>query len=190
MSMRMSRPHPRSPLVLDTNNAYARLGVSPLASVDEIKTVLNKKRREALELRRDGSKQALAEAEREMERLQDIEKDIGTPARRTAYDAEHPQNELLTVQPSPRDRVLADATRLDVVTRWLADVVGAGAMPTMPMSGDLIAPEGIDSELASILAPFEKSEMKRTTNSPEFVVTLAEMGNLDGGTTRSLGGNE
>ena len=38
------RPRPKTRLAIDTENAYAKLGASPLASIDEIKKILSDKR--------------------------------------------------------------------------------------------------------------------------------------------------
>ena len=46
------RPKPDAPLRIDPNNAYARLGVSPLASTDAIRALLRDKRKAAMEARR------------------------------------------------------------------------------------------------------------------------------------------
>ena len=73
------RPRAKTMVRLDLYNAYARLGVSPLLSTDEIKEVINRKRKEVMRQRRTRGEQQFGEEEAEMTRLQAIEDEIGTP---------------------------------------------------------------------------------------------------------------
>src|SRR5271170_6114691 len=95
------RPRSKTMVRLDLYNAYARLGVSPLLPADEIKEVINRKRRDVMRQRRTRGEQQFGEEEDEMTRLQAIENEIGSPKARAQYDRLNPQNELLTIQPSP-----------------------------------------------------------------------------------------
>ena len=99
------RPRAKTMVRLDLYNAYARLGVSPLLPTDEIKEVINRKRKEVMRQRRTRGEQQFGEEEAEMTRLQAIEDEIGTP-NPARYDRLNPQNALLTIQPgrqmSPR----------------------------------------------------------------------------------------
>lgn len=146
-----SRPFPRARLVIDPNNAYARLGVSPLASTDEIKSFINDRRSQALARRRSQGREAFGEEDAEITRLQEIEEEIGTARARTAYDQEYPQNELLTVQPSPRDRWLEPRRRAQLAAAWLREELGDQALLISPDSPELWLPRGLAAELEAAL---------------------------------------
>ena len=90
---------------IDLENAYARLGVSPLMPTDEIKEIINRRRKDLMRLRRTRGEQRFGEEEAEMTRLQAIEDEIGTPKARGRYDRLNPQNALLTIQPGERPGV-------------------------------------------------------------------------------------
>ncbi len=151
------RPRPKTRLAIDTENAYAKLGASPLASIDEIKKILSDKRGKAMAARRAKGQAASGDDEAEIIELQAIEKQIGSPASREAYDREHPQNALLTVQPAPRDRAFEPAKIASLVTAWLVDELGADSMLLHPDAYWLWLPSGLDSELAAQLAPFSET---------------------------------
>lgn len=164
------RPRPKAPLRIDPGNAYARLGVSPLASTDEIKKVLADRRARAMAARRSRSDQQFGDDDDEILRLQAIEKDIGTPQARAAYDQAQPQNALLTVQPGPRDR-LEPARRLSLVTAWLLEELGADAGLLHPDAHDLWLPAGLDRDLVAALAGFAQTS---AAPLPASADTLAE----------------
>src|SRR3954464_11519700 len=125
------RPRPKARLVIDPNNAYARLGVSPLLSTEEIRAFISGLRGKGVGTRRGGAAQGFGAAEAEMTRLQEIEAEIGTPRARAAYDQAHPQNELLTVQPGPDDRRFEPRERANLVAAWLAEELGPeGVFPS------------------------------------------------------------
>jgi hypothetical protein len=149
-----ARPRPKTRIAIDPDNAYARLGASPLASIDEIKRLLSDKRGRAMAARRAKGQQAFGEEEAEIIELQAIEKQLGTPAARAAHDLEHPQNALLTVQPASRDRAFEPARVASLVTGWLAEELGPEAMLLHPDAYWLWIPGGLDPELAAQLQPF------------------------------------
>ena len=155
------RPRPKTRLSIDLDNAYAKLGVSPLASTDEIKKLLSERRGKAMAARRARGQQAFGDDELEIVELQGIEKQIGTAAAREAYDREHPQNALLTVQSAPRDQAFEPAGIASLVTAWLADELGPDAMLLHPDAYWLWLPGGLDPELAAQLAPFAPAEPAR-----------------------------
>lgn len=155
--MSQGRPRPKTRLVIDTENAYAKLGASPLASLDEIKKILSDKRGKAMAARRAKGQSASGDDEAEIIELQQIEKQIGSAASREAYDREHPQNALLTVQPAPRDRAFEPAKIASLVTAWLVDELGADALLLHPDAYWLWLPGGLDAELAQQLAPFSET---------------------------------
>lgn len=155
--MNTGRPRPKTRLAIDTENAYAKLGASPLASLDDIKKILSDKRGKAMAARRAKGQSASGDDEAEIIELQAIEKQIGSAASREAYDREHPQNALLTVQPAPRDRAFEPAKIASLVTAWLVDELGADAMLLHPDAYWLWLPGGLDAELAAQLAPFSET---------------------------------
>ena len=150
----MSRPRPKTRLAIDPENAYAKLGASPLASTDDIKKQLSDKRGKLMAARRAKGQGAAGNEEAEIIELQAIEKQIGTPAAREAYDREHPQNALLTVQPAPRDRAFEPAKLASLVTSFLIEELGPEAMLLHPDAYWLWLPGGIDPDLEKQLAPF------------------------------------
>ena len=160
--MTAQRPRPKTRLSIDLDNPYARLGASPLASLDEIKKLLSDKRGKAMAARRARGQQAFGDDEREIVELQAIEKQIGSAAARDAYDREHPQNALLTVQAAPRDKAFEPARIAALVTAWLADEVAPDALLLHPDAYWLWLPGGLDPELAAQLAPFAAAAPTRT----------------------------
>ncbi len=148
------RPRPKTRLGIDPDNAYAKLGASPLATTDEIKKLLSDKRGKAMAAARARGGQAFGHEEQEIVELQAIEKLIGTPATREAYDHLHPQNALLTVQPAARDRAFEPVHTAALVTGWLLEELGPEAMLLHPDAYWLWMPNGLDGELAAALAGF------------------------------------
>jgi hypothetical protein len=118
------RPRSKTLVRIDLENAYARLGVSPLMSAESIKELINTKRREMMRRRRARGEQRFGEEEAEMTRLQQIEDEIGTPKARARYDQANPQNELLTIQPCPRDVRFEPSRRAGLATAWLVEELG------------------------------------------------------------------
>ncbi len=169
------RPRPKARLAIDPDNAYARLGASPLATTDEIKRLLSDKRGKAMAARRARGQQAFGEDEAEIIALQEIEKLIGTPAAREAYDREHPQNALLTVQPAPRDKAFEPARVAALVTAWLVDELGPDQLLLHPDAYWLWLPGGLDPELAAQLQPFAAAAPTRV--QPQ-ALDLDDLGSL------------
>ena len=149
-----SRPRPKTRLAIDPDNAYAKLGISPLASIDEIKKLLSDKRGKAMAARRAKGQSAAGDEEAEIIELQEIEKQIGSPGARAAHDREHPQNALLTVQPAPRDKAFEPARVASLVTSWLIEELGPETLLLHPDAYWLWIPGGLDPELAAQLQPF------------------------------------
>jgi hypothetical protein len=149
-----ARPRSRALIRLDLYNAYARLGVSPLLSTEEIKAAVQRKRKELMRRRRARTQQQFGEEEAEITALQAIEDEIGSPRARARYDQAHPQNELLTIQPSPHDRWLDPKHRSGLVTDWLLEELGRDVLLPSPESLRFWAPRGLDPEVAAFLAEF------------------------------------
>ena len=150
-----TRPRPKSRLVVDPNNAYARLGVSPLSTTEEIKAFVLAKRSKAQASKRSRGDDDFGAAEAEMTRLQEIEEEIGAPRARAKYDAKHPQNELLTVQPARADRRFELRERANLAAAWLVEELGPDGEFPSPESIPLWSPD-IDPELERLLKRFER----------------------------------
>lgn len=150
-----ARPRPKTRLVVDPNNAYARLGVSPLATTEEIKSFVLAKRSKAQASKRSRGDDDFGAAEAEMTRLQEIEEEIGTPRARAKYDAKHPQNELLTVQPARADRRFELRERANLAAAWLVEELGPDGEFPSPESIPLWSPD-IDPQLEELLKRFER----------------------------------
>lgn len=151
-----ARPRPKARLVVDPNNAYARLGVSPLASTEEIKAFVLAKRSKAQQSKRSRGDDDFGAAEAEMTRLQEIEEEIGTPRARAKYDAKHPQNELLTVQPARADRRFELRERANLAAAWLVEELGPEGEFPSPESIPLWSPD-IDASLEAVLKRFARN---------------------------------
>jgi hypothetical protein len=151
-----TRPRPKGRLVVDPNNAYARLGVSPLSTTEEIKAFVLAKRSKAQASKRSRGDDDFGAAEAEMTRLQEIEEEIGTPRARAKYDAKHPQNELLTVQPARADRRFELRERANLAAAWLVEELGPEGEFPSPESIPLWAPD-VDVALEDVLKRFERS---------------------------------
>lgn len=147
------RPRPKGNVVVDPLNAYARLGVSPLSTTEEIKAFILAKRSKAQQSKRSRGDDDFGAAEAEMTRLQEIEEEIGTPRARTKYDAKHPQNELLTVQPARADRRFELRERANLAGAWLVEELGADGVFPSPESIPLWSPD-LDAELTELLRRF------------------------------------
>jgi hypothetical protein len=163
---------------LDLENAYARLGVSPLMPTEEIKEVINRKRKEVMRKRRTRGEQQFGAEEAEMTRLQAIEDEIGSPKARARYDRLNPQNALLTIQPSPGDVGLDPRFRAALATAWLVEELGRESPLPSPESLALWAPRGLDPDLVAFLARFAGGEGPREfdAESPPEVADLGRLG--------------
>jgi hypothetical protein len=181
------RPRPRARIAIDPDNAYSRLGASPLASIVEIKKLLSEQRGKAMAARRARGQQAFGAEEAEIIELQAIEKQIGTAAARAAYDRDHPQNALLTVQAAARDRAFEPAPLAQLVTSWLAEELGPEAMLLHPDAYWLWMPHGLEPELAARLQPFVTAASSTepaappssAASSPASALDVDDVGSLD-----------
>lgn len=160
------RPRPKARIVIDPNNAYARLGVSPLLSTDEIRAFISGLRGKVVGGRRGVAAQGFGAAEAEMTRLQEIEAEIGTPRARLAYDQAHPQNELLTVQPGAEDRRFEPRERASLVSAWLVEELGPEGLFPSPECRALWSLSGIDSELSDFLSRFVREGESGAARGP------------------------
>jgi|GEM_PF-3173901 len=179
---RSSRPQPNSRVLIDPNNAYDRLGVSPLDDTEEIGTIIRQRRNEIKTRRGARGDQRFGKEEEELTELQRIEDEIGVPKKRLAYDLANPQNELLTVQPSPDDQYLAPKRRAALVSAWLVEELGDSVLlPSADCLG-LWAPGGVDAELLQALKPFEDTsaaERSKQQDAAEEHVAAPEASRLE-----------
>jgi hypothetical protein len=148
---RSGRPRARTMVRLDLDNAYAELGVSPLATTKEIKETIARKRGDALGRRRQRGDAAFGEEEVEMTRLQQLEALVGNEKARQIYDRDNPQNLLLTVQPPPGVRWNDPRWRGGLVTAWLIEELGPQASLPSPASHGWWAPAGLEPAAAECI---------------------------------------
>jgi hypothetical protein len=190
----MRRPRPKALVRIDPGNAYARLGVSPRASTEEIKRVIDEKRAAVSAQRSSRADGRFGAEEEEMARLQQIEKEIGTPRARVAYDEAHPMNALLTIQTGGRDRWLERGSRAGLVSEWLVAELGMEVLLPSADALPLWAPGGLEPGWADELRPFQvrKPEagdalpMRDAALLPQEVLeplSLQELKNTQVGTT-------
>jgi hypothetical protein len=172
------RPRPRTMVRLDLQNAYARLGVSPLMPTEEIKEVINRKRKEVMRKRRTRGEQQFGAEEAEMTRLQAIQDEIGSPRARAQYDRLNPQNALLTIQPSPGDVGLDPRFRAALATAWLVEELGRESPLPSPESLALWAPRGLDPDLVAFLARFAGGDGGASDPSEFDAGSLPEVADL------------
>jgi hypothetical protein len=153
-----SRPKSKSFLRLSLDNAYAQLGVSPLASTAEISARINTQLAQA-------RRRILAKAshssddpdEKELLRLQKIDRQIGDAKRRKTYDEKFPQNILLTVQPSASEQAWTRHREAGLISEWIYEGLGeAGFLPT-PRCLRLWAPAGLEQAMLDFLAQFQRT---------------------------------
>lgn len=151
------RPQAKTLVRIDPNNAYARLGLSPRATIKEIQSELNQRRSMLMNASRGRADQRFGDEEAQIIELQRIEKEIGSARARARHDETNPQNELLVVQTSPRDRGLMPDYRDAVISAWLVEELGRmGWLPTAE-SARLWAPRGLPEELVQFLRPFVRA---------------------------------
>ena len=153
------RPQSKAFLRISLDNAYAQLGVSPLAPTAEISALINKQLAQA-------RRRILAKAtrlpddpdEREQLRLQKIDGQIGDAKRRKVYDEANPQNVLLTVQPSALERAWARHSKAGQISEWLREEFHRSSPQTQavflpsPNCQRLWTPSGIDENILLFLA--------------------------------------
>ncbi|MEI9988459.1 MAG: hypothetical protein WDM86_00325 [Rhizomicrobium sp.] len=147
-----SRPRPHLFLAISQDNPYAQLGVSPTAQTEEINALIDQRRGEANKrLKAKGGRVADDPDERLIRELDQIGELIGDDRRRAAYDAAHPQNVLLTVQPGSVEQTMRRHSRAGLVSEWLLETAGPDAMLPTPRCRRLWAPSGADPAILEIL---------------------------------------
>jgi hypothetical protein len=168
------RPRSKLFLSLDLKNAYARLGVSPLASDKEISDRIGKLRASAVKrLKAKGNAAIDDPDQQEAFRLDKIEEEIGDPRKRKVYDERHPQNILLTVQPSPAEQAWARHRKAGLISNWVQNELGEDALCPTPSCLRLWAPSGLDPELISFLSAYDAGDAPRSA-SPQPPQTPAD----------------
>jgi hypothetical protein len=173
-----TRPRAKTMVQLDLHNAYALLGVSPLMATEEIKEIINRKRKEVNRKRRLRGEQLFGEEEAEMTRLQAIEDEIGTPKARALYDRLNPQNALLTIQPGPQDAAMDPKHRAGLAAAWVIEELGRDGSLLSPESLALWAPQGLDQGLLEYLAAFAPPRDAGDATDDEGTATLPDIAEL------------
>jgi hypothetical protein len=169
-ALRRPRPRPRAMVRIDPGNYYARLGVSPLASTEEIAALI-RTRRAALSAKlgtRAGG--GFGQEELEITRYDEMNDHIGDARKRKAYDRAHPMNALLTVQEKVTDALTDQRTVSGLVTAWLVSEVGAEGLLPSPDSLPLWRPaREAWPDLEPALIPFlvEDDEIGALDEDPE-----------------------
>lgn len=155
-----NRPRAKAFLRISLENAYAQLGVSPLASTEEISNRISALLAEARrKVRAKASKSPDDPDEKEILRLQKIDEAIGDPKKRKLYDEKYPQNILLTVQPSAAEHVWLRHRKAGLISEWVYDMLGEAAFCPTPSCLRLWAPSGVDQLLLDFLAEHLRAEM-------------------------------
>jgi hypothetical protein len=152
-----ARARPRSKLFLtiSLDNPYAQLGVSPLATTQEINDILDQRRSDAnRRLKAKGAREADDPDEQVILQLDQISELIGDDRRRARYDARHPQNTVLTVQQSLSEQGWRRHVRAGLISEWLHDSEDERALLPTPRCLKLWAPGGVEPELAALLERF------------------------------------
>jgi hypothetical protein len=163
LDSRAARPQSKAFLHVDTDNAYAQLGLSPLASTEEIETRISELRARAIKRARATGARS-EEAENEVLRLDKIDAEIGDQRRRDEYDEKYPQNILLTVQPSRLDEAWLKHRKASLLSDWLYEQLTDDPVVPTPRCLRFWAPGGID---ATVLAFLERFVDSAATTSPE-----------------------
>ena len=152
------RPRARTFLRLDRENAYAELGISPLASAAEISARYAELRKEAMRRVRDKLQRSFDDPdEARVQQLDRVHEKIGDDRRRRLYDEQNPQNVLLTVQPGRAEQLRLRHRRAALVTEWLRGELPPDALLPSPQCLRLWAPTGVPPDLLRELAPFARS---------------------------------
>lgn len=169
-----TRPNAKSFLQISGDNPYTKLGVSPLAPTAEISlrinTLLAEARRRILA---KGAKVADDPDEKDLLMMQQIDKEIGDPKRRKQYDETHPQNILLTVQPSASEKAWQRYRRSALISEWIWESLraeapaGYGEQAFVPTHNclRLWAPSGIGTPEAEFLGAFEAETASRKAST-------------------------
>ena len=181
------RPRSKALLSISLENAYAQLGVSPLASTDEIAERISDLLSQARKrVRAKASKAANDPDEAEILRLQKVDREIGEAKRRAAYDEQYPQNILLTVQPSLTEQSWQRHRRAGLVSEWLHDSLGETALVPSPRCLSYWAPAGVDPAVLEFLEKYAESASPApaagtpATESDRPQVSIADLERLQG----------
>lgn len=166
-SVSKRRPRSKDFLTIDTENAYSSLGVSPLESTEKIASLI-------ADLRAKAKKTAIAkpeqkiECQQEIQRLDNLHDDIGKPGGRKRYDEEHPQNIMLSLQPSLIEQSWL-RHRLDgLISEWLLEELEQDTVVPSFHCLKFWSPQNLEDDLLAFLAQFtyiENADAKQTEAS-------------------------
>jgi hypothetical protein len=152
-SVSKRRPYSKDFLTIDLNNAYARLGISPLESTDKIKSLIDDLRGKAMKKAKASAGRS-PEDEEHIHRLDNINREIGTPEGRKRYDERNPQNNMLTLQPSPTEQFWS-RHRLDgLISEWLLEELGQDVVIPSFHCLKFWSPQKIEDDLLAFLTKF------------------------------------
>ncbi len=154
---RSTRPKPHTFVQHDPNNYYAKLGISPLTPIKEIKAIIISKQMEVKKqlhrcVQKKSKKTALI---KKFDKLEKIAKSFASDKKREEYDRLNPQNVLLTVQLSDTHDWLDQSSRINFVSAWLVEELGREKFLPTPESLQLWCPGGLDTELFDFLEQYE-----------------------------------
>jgi hypothetical protein len=175
-----ARPRSKSFLTLSLDNPYARLGVSPLAPTSEIADLIDQRRSEAN--RRLKAKPLRAKDdpdERLVLELDEISEAIGDDRRRERYDAQNPQNILLTVQPSASEQAWRRQGRAGLISDWINEVAADETLLPTPRCVKLWAPGGVEPALRALLAEFVRETPSADARPAEATAQILSVRDLD-----------
>jgi hypothetical protein len=179
------RPRSRSFIAYDKNNAYERLGVSPLASTAEILSRIFELRQEASRLAKSAVDASFGEETEAVLKIDEIADTIGDPVKRQQYDGEHPQNIMLTVQPSSMDRFQLPYRRAGLISEWLREKLEHDVFLPTPSSSQLWLLDTVDQSLLDFLEaycahfPAEETPEAERRNSQMDPALLWQDGGLE-----------
>ena len=144
------RPRSSHLVGIDPNNLYAEIGVSPLATTEEIQQVIKGRRTKVnRDIQAMEGGEAKERLQQELARLNEVKTRLENAKNRAEYDRKNPQNVLLTVQVGPADSV-SHPTRLGpLVSAWLADELPDAWLPT----ANTLAVWLPDREILALVAP-------------------------------------
>lgn len=147
------RPRSKSFLSLDTKNAYTQLGVSPFESTDKIESIIEDLRGKAI---RKAKAQATRNIDDEAEivRLDKLFELIGTVEKRKRYDEKHPQNIMLTLQPSSTEEAWLRHRFDGLISEWLLEELEPEAVVPSFNCLKFWAPQNLEENLLVFLAQF------------------------------------
>lgn len=166
-SVSKRRPRSKDFLSIDTENAYTRLGVSPLESTEKIASLIADLRGKTMKMAKARVERSI-EDEQEIQRLDNIHNNIGKPEGRKRYDEEHPQNIMLTLQPSSLEQSWLKHRLDGLISEWLLEELGQDDVVPSFRCLKFWSPQSLEDDLLEFLAQFtyiESADARQTEAS-------------------------